>query len=264
MVLGNYPGTRGVLTRMRHYYGHGTAAVFAPLEPMGRAEQVTRRLVDAIELELLTDGSQLPGEIDLAAAFGVATVTIREALADLRRLGLIETRRGRGGGSFVRTPDGGPGGLTQRRLREHSVVELRDMGDLYAIVSGGAAALAAQRSSADDVRLLRATWQELAQAPDVGSRRRADARLRVLLAVAAQSPRLYRAEIDLQAEVGTLLWLASETVSRPQQHAGDLERCAELLDAIEERAAERARVLARQRVHDATARLIDHRLNQED
>ncbi|MCA1984807.1 FadR/GntR family transcriptional regulator [Nocardioides nematodiphilus] len=249
---------------MRHYFGHGTAAVFAPLEPLGRAEQVSRRLTDAIELELLTDGTQLPGEIELAAAFGVATVTIREALADLRRRGLIETRRGRGGGSFVRTPEGGPSDLSRQRLRARSVVELRDMGDLYAIVSGGAAALAAQRSSADDVRLLRAAWEELAGATDAGARCRADARFRVLVAVAAQSPRLYRAEIDLQAEVGTLLWLASEKTDGTHTHRADLERCAAILDAIEERASERARCVAEHRVRDATARMIEHRLTEEE
>ncbi|WGL54181.1 GntR family transcriptional regulator [Nocardioides sp. BP30] len=245
---------------MRHYYGHGTAVVFAPLEPLGRAELVSRRLADAIELELLTDGSQLPGEIELAATFGVATVTIREALADLRRMGLIHTRRGRGGGSFVTTPVGGPSDLSRRRLAAHSVMELRDMGDLYAIASGGAAALAAARASDDDVRMLRATRDELAAAIDAGAWRRADARFRVLIAVAAQSPRLYRAEIDLQAEVGTLLWLGFDACT----HDEELACCTDILDAVEARRSDDARRAAERRVRDATARLIDHRLSKED
>lgn len=247
---------------MRHYYGHGTAAVFAPLEPWGRAELVSRRLADAIELELLTDGSQLPGEIELAATFGVATVTIREALADLRRSGLIETRRGRGGGSFVRTPTEGPVALSRRRLAERSVMELRDMGDLYAIVSGGAAALAATRASADDLRMLRAAHEELLGAADAGARRRADARFRVLLAVAAQSPRLYRAEIDLQAEVGTLLWLAVD--DGPEGTATERSCCTAILDAVEARRVDDARDVATRRVRAATARLIDRRLAEEE
>ena len=249
---------------MRHYYGHGTAAVFAPLEPLGRAELVTRRLADAIELELLTDGSQLPGEIELASAFGVATVTIREALADLRRRGLIETRRGRGGGSFVRSPAGGPRDLSLHRLAERSVMELRDMGDLYAIVSGGAAALAATRASADDVRLLRAAYAEMLAAADAGGWRRADARLRVLVAVAAQSPRLYRAELTMQAEVGTLLWLATDEQVEDEDQRCDLDRCAALLEAVEGRRANDARAVAEQRVRTATRRLIEHRLSKEE
>jgi DNA-binding transcriptional MocR family regulator len=80
------------------FYGGATAAVFAPLEPLSRVELVSRRLTDAIALGLLRDGSQLPGEADLARAFGVSTVTVREALTALRHRDLIETRRGRGGG----------------------------------------------------------------------------------------------------------------------------------------------------------------------
>src|SRR5882762_5568563 len=81
------------------------SALFAPLDQIGRAEAVTRRLTDAITLGLLADAEQLPSETELASQFGVATVTVREALVALRQQGLVETRRGRGGGSFVITPD---------------------------------------------------------------------------------------------------------------------------------------------------------------
>src|SRR5689334_24948820 len=80
------------------------SAMFAPLDQVGRAEAVAARLVDAITLGLLADAEQLPSEAELAAQFGVATVTVREALVSLREQGLVETRRGRGGGSFVRAP----------------------------------------------------------------------------------------------------------------------------------------------------------------
>ncbi|MEU8613332.1 winged helix-turn-helix domain-containing protein, partial [Actinoplanes sp. NPDC048791] len=70
-------------------------AVFAPLTQSGRAEAVTRRLRDAIVLGVLGDGEQLPSEVDLAEALGVAPVTARESLQSLRELGLVTTRRGR-------------------------------------------------------------------------------------------------------------------------------------------------------------------------
>ena len=243
----------------RHYFGQATAAVFAPLEPLSRPEQVSRRLADAIGLELLPDGAQLPGEIELAATFGVATVTVREALAILRRQELIWTRRGRGGGSFVRTPAGGAG-VAAARLAQHSIAELRDLGDLYAITSGGAAALAASRASEDDVQALSRALTQLAEAADAGARRRADARFRVLTAVAAQSPRLYRAEVDLQAEIGMMLWLVLDDDSR----AEELAQVSAILAAIESRAPDAARSAAEQRVRGATTRLLDHRLLQED
>src|SRR5690349_11439965 len=91
-------------------------AVFAPLTPGGRAAAVTRRLRDAIVLGVLGDGEQLPSEVELAEALGVAPVTARESLQSLRQLGLVTTRRGRGGGSFVRTPEHPDALLLRTRL----------------------------------------------------------------------------------------------------------------------------------------------------
>src|SRR5262245_49335985 len=90
---------------MRNEMSHGArSAMFAPLDQTGRAEAVTARLVDAITLGLLVDAERLPSEAELATRLGVSTVTVREALVALRQRGLVETRRGRGGGSFVRAP----------------------------------------------------------------------------------------------------------------------------------------------------------------
>ena len=63
----------------------------------------------------------------MARQFGVATVTTREALEALRELGLVETRRGRDGGSFV-IAEGSRTARIDRRVKALSRVELRDMG----------------------------------------------------------------------------------------------------------------------------------------
>ncbi|MFY0409179.1 GntR family transcriptional regulator [Solicola sp. PLA-1-18] len=47
---------------------------------------------------------RLPPEGDLAAALGVSRMTLRQALASLEQRGLVERRRGRGGGTFVTRP----------------------------------------------------------------------------------------------------------------------------------------------------------------
>ncbi|MEU9388144.1 winged helix-turn-helix domain-containing protein, partial [Streptomyces sp. NPDC048279] len=81
--------------------GGAKRAVFAPVDSRARVDAVVRRIGDAIELGLLADGEQLPGETELAGQLGVSTVTLREALMALRQQGLVVTRRGRGGGGFV-------------------------------------------------------------------------------------------------------------------------------------------------------------------
>lgn len=55
---------------------------------------------------------RLPSEADLCAHFEVSRPTLREALGRLAALGLITSRRGSGGGTFVAQPD--PAALGER------------------------------------------------------------------------------------------------------------------------------------------------------
>src|SRR3954447_24100333 len=140
---------------MRQGMSHSArSAMFALLGQVGRAEAVAVRLADAITLGLLADEEQLPSEADLAAQFGVSTVTVREALVALRQQGLVETRRGRGGGSFVQAPADLSPASWQERLRVVSLSDLRDVGDHYLAIAGTAAKLAAERSSPEDIERL--------------------------------------------------------------------------------------------------------------
>jgi len=50
-------------------------------EPGGRADQIAQRLGRAIRLGLVLDGERLPPEPQLAEQLGIATVTLREAVA---------------------------------------------------------------------------------------------------------------------------------------------------------------------------------------
>ncbi len=56
-----------------------------------------------IERHDLSDGDRLPTERELVKEFGVARMTIRHALDILQMEGLIERRRGRTGGTFIRS-----------------------------------------------------------------------------------------------------------------------------------------------------------------
>ncbi|KJK11112.1 hypothetical protein UB45_15590 [Terrabacter sp. 28] len=185
------------------------AAVFAPLPAEGRAEAVRRRLGEAIALGLLPDGSMLPPESDLADRFGVATVTVREALGTLRDDDLIVTRRGRGGGSFVKAPQDGGRAALLARLAHVGLGELRDLADHYCAISGHCAALAAERADSEDVARLRRLASARADLDDEPSGiPRLEGTFHLELAAMAQSARLTREEMALQREIGPVLWLA--------------------------------------------------------
>lgn len=183
------------------------STAFIRLRQEGRTDEVARRLVEAIELGLFAEGQQLPSESELALQLGVATVTLREALVVLRQRGLIETRRGRNGGSFVCAPVELPEALLLQRLKDISGPDLRDLGDEHMAISGTAARLAAQRSSPEHHARIAQHIDALHHSKTRQARHRADARFHIEVAAAAQSLRLTNAEMRLQSEVGELLWL---------------------------------------------------------
>lgn len=228
------------------------AAVFSPLSPVGRADLVTRRLAEAISLGLLRDDEQLPSEVDLAVRLGVAPVTVREALTSLREQGLVRTRRGRGGGSFVCAPPDPASAVVRVRLGALGAGELRDYADHYAAISGTCARLAAERADADDQQRLAAVTRTLATADGAGARRRAEGQFHLELAAAAQSPRLTREEIALQAAVGPILWLPH---SAADVTATACDRHAAVLEAVAAGHGGRARAAAEQHVGDLHAAL---------
>ncbi len=231
-------------------------SVFAPIDPGGRAETVARRLTQAIRLGLLLDGERLPPESHLASQFGVSPVTLREALATLRSIGLVETRRGRGGGSFVRAPEEPQLAHLERPLRLLSLHELRDIGDHRAAVAGAAARLAAERAVPGDLATLREHVRRLHGAATLTRRRRADARIHIEIAAVAQSPRLTRQEMDLWSEVGDLVWLPV-TDAQAAVLASEHEA---LVNAIGGQRPEQARQLAEQHVLAETERMLSMRL----
>lgn len=232
-----------------------------PLPSAGVAESVTRRLGDAIHLGLLEPGEQLPSESTLAGQLGVSTVTLREALATLREQGLVETRRGRTGGSFVCGPGAASVARLRRRLLDRPVIGLRDFGDEWAAVAGTTARLAAARSSPDQLARLRGFATLLEAATTIGDRGRAHSRFFIEIALASQSERLTRTEVRLQAEMGDLLWIPGDAALEPAPVAHALGHIA---DAIADENGLRARDLAEAHVQFAVRSLIDCRLALAD
>ena len=232
-------------------------AIFAPVDNRARVDAVVRRIGDAIELGLLSDGEQLPGESELAGQLGVSTVTLREALMALRQQGLVTTRRGRGGGSFVSLPEVPGEERLKVRLHGWSTEELRDLGDHWAALSGTAARLAAERTEAGDLVQLRRTAEELTHAADAAARSRVYGRFHVELAAAAQSARLTREQVALQTEVGAMLCLVLGDDEYREEVA---DRHRSVISAVQDGAHETARELAERCVQDSTARLIALRL----
>ncbi|WP_336715507.1 FadR/GntR family transcriptional regulator [Arthrobacter sp. USHLN218] len=217
---------------------------------------VVQQLETSLAVGLINDGDKLPPEIELAAGMGVSTVTLRQALAVLRNKGIIETRRGRGGGSYVRDSSAFGGQQAEELLRTKSIDELRDLGDAAAAAAGSAARLAAMRALPEDVERLMKFAREFSVAGQPDACRRAESRFHIEIGVAAQSPRLTLTIMQLQGEIAPMLWTpgsAAETGDTVQEHAG-------IVEAIRTRDALRAQALAIEHCERETRVLIDRHL----
>lgn len=226
------------------------SAVFAPLSDLGRAGQVEQRLAEAIRSGVLVEGERLPSEPELAARFGVAVVTVREALTGLRAHGLVQTRRGRGGGTVVSAGATADEQALAERLGAMSRAELQDRFTHYALLLAGCAELAAERADETEAASLRDLLPDLDE--PVGAWRHADAELWLSVAALTQSARTTREVVRLEADLGMVVRIPlGEQVFREEALASHHR----LIDAIASGDPGSARTVARAHLHQALVHL---------
>lgn len=186
----------GTVTTKRVLFGH--------LQTEDAASAVARRLRTAIGLGVLGDGEKLPREADLAKQLGVTAFSLREALGILRSEGLIVTRVGKNGGSYVVRPPAGES-MAGEELVRLSATDLRDLGDWRAALTTYAAQLAARRAARSTADLLNTHVDEMVAADGPAAARRALGRFHIELSAGAQSMRLTRAELTAHEEFDWLV-----------------------------------------------------------
>jgi len=155
-----------ILHNKNQFVASSTMALPPAKSGQDRASAIAAVLQANIVSGHYSAGDRLPSEADLCAHFGVSRPTLREALGRLSALGLIVSRRGSGGGSFVARPDSAL--LGGRLAALVSLVAVQDASPLALTVARlhvqiGCAHLAAQ--SRADISDLRA---EIDQQSDFG------------------------------------------------------------------------------------------------
>ncbi|MFB9375762.1 FadR/GntR family transcriptional regulator [Kineococcus gynurae] len=179
--------------------------VLHPVRGQHAFEACVEQLGTAIRLGVYPRGSVLPPERELATRMGVARTTLREAIAALRTAGMVETRRGRGGGTVVTSRPALPARTTARQLAARRQA-WADTLEFRRIVEPGAAQLAATRSLGPVQRERFAqAWSAVEQAGTAATHRQADSRFHLTLAALTGSARTIEAVTSVQADLHEML-----------------------------------------------------------
>jgi DNA-binding FadR family transcriptional regulator len=231
-------------------------AMWRPVRGGNAFEITVARLAQAIKLGVVGVGDRLPAERELAEKLRVSRVTLREAIGALREAGYLESRRGRGGGTFVVSATASRPSVVLRpdagQLAREMGDSLQDALDFRRVVEPGAAGLAATRtlSAADRQHLVACLTASRDRAP--ATRRIADSRLHLAIAGASGSPSLAAAVADVQLALDRLL-AAIPVIPRNLDHSDDQH--GRVVDAILAGDAGGARALMEEHC-DGTAELL--------
>lgn len=231
--------------------------IYRPLPEIERADAIVERISKAIALGLLGVGERLPPEAALSDMFGVGGATLREALGELREQGVVETRRGRSGGTFVVNQPQPQTDTMRDWFLTTSISEIRDLGDEHSAISAATVRLACERAEAHNLDRLQELARALVLATTAEVRASADSRFHIELAVSAQSPRLTAAEIRLQEETVQQLWTPLTLAFDPESATGEH---LELVRAVAHDQPERAQSLVLEHIKRNIFHLIDTKL----
>lgn len=210
--------------------------VYTPVRQGSAVADTVARLGRAIGMGLLRPGDRLPPEGRLAVDLRISPVTLRSALGILRSAGLVETRRGRGGGTYVSHNGSADGVLGDEPLP--STDELRDLVDYRRVIEGGAAWLAAERATAEQIGYLQALVAEMEEIRGFDAWSERDGLFHLIVADASGSRRLVEQVAGVRGEVYRLAKLGS--VPDALMELSDREH-TEIVRAIAARRAARAR-----------------------
>ncbi|MEU8758297.1 FCD domain-containing protein [Streptomyces sp. NPDC048659] len=177
--------------------------VLRPVRAGNGFEEALEQILQIVRLGLVPGGERLPAERELADRMGISRVTLREVLKVLQEQGLVESRRGRYGGTFVlRRPQTADEAELRRRI---AAVDVEDTLRFREVLEVGAAGLCAAHGLAEEgAGRLRAALAATHDAP-LGDYRRQDTLLHLTLAELSGSPTLTAQYAAVRATVNDLL-----------------------------------------------------------
>jgi DNA-binding FadR family transcriptional regulator len=232
----------------------GPWPVRSPLKAPKLGDRIYEQIVERIVSGALAEGVRLPSEHDFCRMFEVSRPVVREALARLRADGIIDSRQG--SGSYV------------RRRPSREILNYSPSGNMAALLrcfefrialEGEAAALAATRRNADQLKVIRKAHDKFNQNLKDGKVGKGwDLEFHMAIAHASGNDLFAETMETLIDDIGIGMDMA-RTLDAKQTRERVLIVCQEhdaIMSAIEDGDADRARVAMRAHIGNAQRRVV--------
>ena len=140
--------------------------MFTPVQTRRTFEEAADQIAEKVRTGELRTGDRLPGERSLAAQMEISRPTLREAVKVLVDAGVLEVRRGPGGGMYVAT-DVVPTDLV-RHSASLRLAEIAAVLEARRLLEPRVAQLAAERATEEDFEALERSIEAMRRLVDGG------------------------------------------------------------------------------------------------
>ena len=235
--------------------------MFKTIKKARLSDEIVRQIKETLFAGKLQAGDRLPAERELAEQFETSRASVREALRTLEQEGMIQVRKGVGGGAFIADLDHRPVTNSFQTLLSLKKISIHNIAEARLIFEPEAARLAAERVTEEELRELEEVIQQMGVA--VEKREQPDSfdlKFHLIIARAARNPIL-----SMLAE--SMLGVASKAITELHPSVNTLRHVLashrKVFEAIRKRNGKLAYRTMRQHIVDVQARLAKQADRQE-
>ncbi len=231
--------------------------------PRRLPDEIAQTIMSAITSGDLPAGEKLPSETEMSAKFGVARTVVREAISLLKFDGVVEAKRGVGAFVAERTV------RTSFRISPACFEKRREIVKLLQLrtfVQSGAAALAAELRSDDQMEVIASAFQKMLAAnetgPETALELRVDGELRLYRLIAEASNNEYFCDVINMIETNIQTHLRSaflKNAATCEFESAVINEHKAIISAIRDKDPERARTATRVRFENAATSLANRK-----
>lgn len=225
------------------------------------SDEVAEQVISSIIRKEYQPGDRLPSEMQLSKLLGVSRLTVREALKQLHKMGLLEIKQGEG--TFIRQVN------EESYLKSLIPLLILDENSLHHLIEARfciemtTAALCAEHGNTREMKALKDTLKEMdvrIERGDLKGYQQLDVEFHVLIAAASKNRVLYRI---LQIIQDILSIQVEKVIFSLEASRISVKRHYQLLKAFEEKDGEGAREIMRNHLEDARNLLLENQMKGE-